>query len=160
VSRGSRERGAATVLATAFLGLLLLVGTALGVVVAMVAAHRQAQAAADLAALAAAGALQRGHDACGAAAHVAAANGTSLQDCLVDGTAVTVSVVATGPRFLGQTGDLDARARAGPGGAQGVASSSVLRSASALSSLADSSLSSLRSRRALSSRRVPYLRME
>jgi len=115
VSRRSPERGAVTVLATAFLGLLLLVGTALGVVVAMVAAHRQAQAAADLAALAAAGALRRGDDGCGAAARVASANGTSLQDCLVDGTAVTVSVVAAGPRFLGQTADLDARARAGPG---------------------------------------------
>lgn len=111
----SGEHGAATVLATAFLGLLLLVGSALGVVAAMVAAHRQAQSAADLAALAAAGALRRGGDACEAAGRVAPANGASLEACLVDGADVTVTVRVTGPRFLGQAGDLDARARAGPG---------------------------------------------
>ena len=117
MTRKAGERGAATVLATAFLGLLLLVGAALGVVVAMVATHRQAQAAADLAALAAAGALRRGNDACGAADRVALANGTSLEVCRVEGTDVSVTVVAAGPRFLGQTGDLHARARAGPGSA-------------------------------------------
>ena len=54
------ERGAATVLTIAFAGLLLLLGAALGVVQAMVVAHRTAQSAADLAALAGAEAELRG----------------------------------------------------------------------------------------------------
>ena len=72
--RGS-ERGAATVLAVALSGVLLLLGSALAVMAAMVADHRRAQASADLAALGGATALARGHDACAAAARVAQANG-------------------------------------------------------------------------------------
>ena len=51
------ERGSASPLVVACVGVLLLLGAALGVVAAMVRAHRDAQAAADLAALAAAQAL-------------------------------------------------------------------------------------------------------
>ena len=50
-------RGSATPFAIACLGLLVLLAAALGVTAAMVRAHRQAQAAADLAALAAARAV-------------------------------------------------------------------------------------------------------
>lgn len=113
--RGARaERGAATVLAVAVLGLLLVVAAALAVVGAMVTAHRQAQSAADLAALAGARALADGADACRAAAQLAAANGARLTACSVIDRDVSTSVVVTGPRWLGQAGDLDARARAGP----------------------------------------------
>lgn len=108
------ERGAATVLTVACLGVLLLIGSALGVVAAMVTAHRQAQAAADLAALAAATALADGRDGCASGATVAAANGGTQTACTIDGWEVTVEVLVTGPRWLGQTGDLSARARAGP----------------------------------------------
>ncbi|MDZ5622563.1 Rv3654c family TadE-like protein [Nocardioides sp. HM23] len=108
------ERGAATVLVTACLGLLLLVGCALAVVAAMIAAHRSAQAAADLAALAGAVAARDGDDPCAAAGSVAAANGARLTRCTTAGTEVTVEVVAPGPRWLGQTHDLAATARAGP----------------------------------------------
>lgn len=108
------DRGAATVLAVAVLGLLLLVGAALAVVGAMVAAHRQAQAAVDLAALAGARTLADGGDACGAAAAVAAANAAELTGCVVVDRDVRTTVVVTGPRWLGQTGDLRAEARAGP----------------------------------------------
>lgn len=108
------DRGAATVLVVAFLGLLLLLGAALGVVGAMVRAHRTAQSAADLAALAAAAALADGHDACAAAAEVAAANDTRVLTCTPLGVDVRLTVEAAGPRWLGQAADLTAEARAGP----------------------------------------------
>ena len=108
------ERGAATVLAVAFLGVLLLVGAALGVVGAMVNAQRVAQSAADLAALAAADAIGDGTSPCDAAAELATANGARLTACLVDGRTVRVEVVVDGPHWLGQSHDLVAEARAGP----------------------------------------------
>ena len=108
------ERGAATVLVVAFLGLLLFVGAALGVVGAMVKAHRVAQSAADLAALAGASALADGKDACAAAARVATANGSTVTGCAPDELEVRVTVEVDGPRWLGQTADLVAEARAGP----------------------------------------------
>jgi len=108
------ERGAATVLVLTFLGLLLFVGAALGVVGALVRAHRAAQSAADLAALAGATALARGEDPCAAAASVAAANGAALAACAPDGRDVRVTAEVGGPRWLGQTADLTAEARAGP----------------------------------------------
>ena len=99
----------------ACLGLLLLVGAALGVVAALVLAHRQAQAAADLAALAVATAASRGADPCAAGAVIAEANGARLTSCALAGRAGTVRVVVAGPRWLGQRADLEAEARAGPG---------------------------------------------
>jgi secretion/DNA translocation related TadE-like protein len=103
------------VLVVACLALLLLVGAALGVVTAMVRAHRMAQSAADLAALAGAAALQRGEAPCAAAAGVAVANEAALTSCRPDGEEVTVTTLVTGPKWLGQAGDLTAEARAGPG---------------------------------------------
>ena len=110
------ERGAVTVFAVACLAVLLLVGSALGVVAAMVRAHRAAQSAADLGALAAASALARGRDPCGPAAAIAEANGAELLSCEIHGQDALVTVEVAGPRWLGQTGDLSAQARAGPGG--------------------------------------------
>lgn len=107
------DRGSATPFAVACLGLLVLLAGALGVVTAMVHAHRQAQAAADLAALAAAGAVGRG-DPCGAGGDTAAANGARLTSCAVSGREVRVGVEVAGPRWLGQRADLTAEARAGP----------------------------------------------
>lgn len=108
------ERGSASLFAVSCLAALLLLGAALGVVAAIVHAHRVAQSAADLAALAAAGAVGDG-DPCSAGADLAAANGAHLESCVVHGREVTVRVTVTGPRWLGQTGDLSAEARAGPG---------------------------------------------
>lgn len=108
------ERGAASLLVVSCVALLLLIGGALGVVTAMVRAHRTAQSAADLAALAGASALQRGQPACSAVGSVAARNGASLDACTVDGADVRVSVTVPGPHWLGQTADLTAEARAGP----------------------------------------------
>ncbi|MCD4532714.1 pilus assembly protein TadG-related protein [Nocardioides sp. cx-169] len=113
------ERGAATVFAVSCLALLLLLGAALGVVTALVAAHRAAQGAADLAALAGAETLGRGRDPCAAAAATAASNGgalaaCALAACAVDGRDVVVEVRVEGPHWLGQSADPVARARAGP----------------------------------------------
>ncbi len=109
------ERGAATVTVLAFVSVLLLLGGALGVVAAMVQAHRTAQAAADLAALAGAGAQARGRDPCATGGAVASANGARLVSCELDGADVRVLVEVSGPRWLGQVSDLAASARAGPG---------------------------------------------
>jgi secretion/DNA translocation related TadE-like protein len=108
------DRGSVSLFVVACVGLLLLVGAALGVVAALVRAHRQAQAAADLAALAVASAASRGADPCAAGAAIAEANGGRLASCVVAGRTGTVRVVVTGPRWLGQLADLEAGARAGP----------------------------------------------
>ncbi|CAB4725591.1 MAG: hypothetical protein F2667_11915 [Actinobacteria bacterium] len=111
------EQGAATVLAVACLAVLLLLGVALGEVAALVRAHRQAQSAADLAALAGAGAgaAGAGSDACDAAARIARANHARLVGCALSGADVTVTAEVSGPHWLGRAVDLDASARAGPG---------------------------------------------
>ncbi|MEV5000709.1 hypothetical protein MRBLML1_001264 [Nocardioides sp. LML1-1-1.1] len=103
-------------LVVAMTGLLLLVGSAGGVVGAIVVAHRTAQAAADLAALAGAAAAVEpaGRDPCRAAGEIAAANGAALVRCSVDDDDVRVEVSVPGPRWLGQDQDLSAEARAGP----------------------------------------------
>ena len=94
--------------------MLVLVGAALGVVGAMVNAHRVAQSAADLAALAGAEAVGDGRSPCAAASRIADANGADVTACVVDGRDVAVEVTVTGPRWLGQEHDLVAEARAGP----------------------------------------------
>ncbi|KAA1420308.1 flp pilus-assembly TadE/G-like family protein [Nocardioides humilatus] len=116
------ERGAASLLVTACVGLLLLVGSALAVVGAMVAAHRSAQAAADLAALSGAAAMGSGGDACATAGAVAQDNRARLVGCEVDNRVVTVEVEVSGPRWLGQDHDFTAEARAGPTGASAASS--------------------------------------
>ena len=108
------ERGGATVFAVACLAVMVLVGAALGVVAAMVGAHRTAQSAADLAALSGAAELGRGRDPCAAAAAVAAANAAAVTDCTVQDRDVVVEVEVVGPHWLGQVADLGAAARAGP----------------------------------------------
>ena len=104
-----------TLFVVACVGLLLLVGAALGVVAALVRAHRQAQAAADLAALAVASAVARGANPCASGATIAEANGGRLASCVLVGRRGTVRVVVPGPHWLGQRTDLEAEARAGPG---------------------------------------------
>lgn len=108
------ERGSATLFAVSCLAVLLLLGAALGVVAAMVRAHRVAESAADLAALAAASAIGGGRDPCAAAVATATANGARVTACTVEGRDVTLRVLVAGPRWLGQSADLEAEARAGP----------------------------------------------
>ena len=96
--RRRRERGASTVVVVSLAGLLLWLGAALGVVAAMVTAHRTAQAAADLAALAGAARLADGGDACAEAGAVAAANGASLTSCAIDDRDVRASASRSAAR--------------------------------------------------------------
>lgn len=107
------ERGAGTVLGIAMMGLLVSVTLAVGCGVAVVATHRAAQAAADLAALAAAGALQEGGDPCASAADIATDNRSTLRGCRIDGWSVSVVVVSEVRLPVGRV-ELPARARAGP----------------------------------------------
>lgn len=101
------------VVGVALAGLLVVVAVLAAGLVAVVDAHRQAQAAADLAALAGAGAAQDGRPACAEAASVARRNGAAEVDCTTDGSAVTV-VVGHALRLGGLHATLRARARAGP----------------------------------------------
>lgn len=82
---------------------------------AVLASHR-ARAAADLAALAAAGVLMRGgatSTACAAAAQVAAVNHARMQLCITSATDVRLTVVV--PAGVRGVGVATARSRAGPG---------------------------------------------
>jgi secretion/DNA translocation related TadE-like protein len=108
------ERGAATLLVLTMAGLLVLLGAAFSVVVALVVAHRAAQSAADLAALAGARGVAEGRDGCAAAAEVATANRSRLAGCVVAGRDIAVRVEVTGPHWLGEVADLAATSRAGP----------------------------------------------
>lgn len=109
------ERGAATVLVVALAGMLLMVGLAVTGVTAVVVAHRGAQSAADLAALAGSQAEVTGADACAAAQAIAQRNGARLIDCVLQGSDVVVRVGRTVRPGFGLSFDLAASARAGPG---------------------------------------------
>ena len=100
MSRRRDESGSATLLVLAMAGVLMFLGAALAVVTAMVAAHRSAQAAADLAALAGARGVAEGRDGCASAAEVAAANRARLTHCPVTGPVVD----RHGSRWRGRTG--------------------------------------------------------
>jgi len=111
------QRGAATVLVMPFVGVLALVTVVLAFQGGVLVAQRRVQAAADLAALAGAAALQRGEDGCAAASAVAGRNGARLSGCEVSGTAgrdVVVTVERDGPAVLGRSVTVEASARAGP----------------------------------------------
>lgn len=109
------ERGSATAWAVPFLGVLALLTVLLAGVGAALVTVRQAQAAADLAALAGATAHAAGGVACDEVVRVAGRNGTQVDDCSVlpgGDVRVVVSAAVHGPwpeplRVRG-------RARAGP----------------------------------------------
>jgi secretion/DNA translocation related TadE-like protein len=109
------ERGAATVLGSFAILALLAVVLMLVHVGSVVGARHSAQSAADLAALAAAGALERGNgSACAAADRIAARMRARVRECEVAQWDVVVAVSV--PVALGAFGRREARAvaRAGP----------------------------------------------
>lgn len=111
------DRGAATVLLVPFLGILVLATLLLAFQGGALVTQHRAQAAADLAALAGAVALQRGDDGCAAAGESAARNDARLARCDVTGTSgreVLVTVSRDGPELLGRSVIVEASARAGP----------------------------------------------
>lgn len=114
--RGARiagEEGAATVLVVAMAGVLMFVMVGLSAAGGLVTAQRRAQSAADLAALAAAAALDA--DACAEALGAATANAARLDGCAVDASTVRVTVSVAGPTLPGRRVRVSAEARAGPG---------------------------------------------
>ena len=114
-SAGRRgQHGSASLLVVTLSGVVLLVGLAAAFVTATAAAHRRAQSAADLAALAGAVALQRGEDACSGAADVARGNDAELLACEVLDEDVRVTVRVPSPELAGHTWEVQGRARAGP----------------------------------------------
>jgi secretion/DNA translocation related TadE-like protein len=107
-------RGSATVLVLAMLGVVLTVAAGIAVFGAAVVDQRRVEAAADLGALAGAGALQRGEPACAAAATVVERNGARLTGCVPVGQDVTVRVARPARRFLGLSWAVTSVGRAGP----------------------------------------------
>jgi secretion/DNA translocation related TadE-like protein len=107
------ERGVAVVMVLGLAMVLVTVAVVSVGTVAIVLAHRRAQVAADLAVLAGAAALQRGADACGAVAGIAARHDARVTSCVVEGRAVTAVTAVDLPAVLGGQA-LPARARAGP----------------------------------------------
>ena len=110
------DEGGATVLAALAMSALIVVVVMVIHVGSAVGARHQAQSAADLAALAGAGSLDRGMgDACETARGLAGRMGTVLRECTIADWDVIVTVGQ--PVFLGRFGmsDAIASARAGPG---------------------------------------------
>lgn len=106
------ERGVGVVLALGLVAVLVLVGVVGIGVVGLVATHRQAQAAADLAALAGAEASRSGRVPCEEATRIATANRADLRVCgVADGVVEVVVVIEV--RLAGSR-TVSARARAGP----------------------------------------------
>lgn len=107
------ERGAATIYAVMLIAVLTVSALALTVLASVFALRRQMESAADLTALAAAQAHQRGRDPCAAAAEIAVRNSAELTSCAVVGDDVRVTVSRRGDGLLGGVA-VPARARAGP----------------------------------------------
>lgn len=107
----------ATLTAVAMIAVLMAVTVGVLCVGSAVVARHRAQAAADLAAVAAAGGLVSGAEAaCARAATVAQAMQTSMADCVVDGLDVVVTVEAAVPMGRLEIGPARAVARGGPAG--------------------------------------------
>jgi secretion/DNA translocation related TadE-like protein len=113
-ARAQGEGGLATVWAIAWIFVCLTIGWVGVVAAAVVAAQHRLDAAADLSVLAAAAELQRGRDACGAAADIARENGVDIAGCRVDHDDVIVTVARTVSLPFGVDGALTSTARAGP----------------------------------------------
>lgn len=106
------ERGSAVPVVVACVGVVMAVGVATAGCASLFIAHRHAASAADLAALAGAGAGAVGVDPCGAAAQVAAANNARVRTCVVGPAAVSVTVEVDGASFAGRIPVLAAQANA------------------------------------------------
>jgi secretion/DNA translocation related TadE-like protein len=102
------------VLALGLVGVLAFATVLVAALGGVVADQRRVASAADLAALAGAGALQEAADPCAAARSTAARNGARLGSCAVDGEVVTVRVLREAGPVLGRTLEVSSRARAGP----------------------------------------------
>ncbi|MFF2620696.1 Rv3654c family TadE-like protein [Oerskovia jenensis] len=115
----SRDRGSGTVLALGLIAVVLVLGLALAALASAQGARGRAQAAADLAALAAATALQGGGEACRTAQETAERNGAVVVACDEQGDGVVrVDVTREATGWVGLLGTARAAARAGPASAR------------------------------------------
>jgi secretion/DNA translocation related TadE-like protein len=110
----SGEDGLAAPAVVVLAGLVLVAATLCGVLGRLLVEHRHAGAAADLAALAGAVALQHGRPGCPAAERVAAANGARLESCRVVADRIRVAASRTAPLPGGREATVSATAHAGP----------------------------------------------
>lgn len=120
-SRRRGERGVGTTLALCMAGVLITVAWIVAGAIGMAATQHRAAAAADLSALAGAGAWQDGRAPCDAAAAVARANDARLVSCEQADGVVQVEVAADSAPVLGRRWTTVRTARAGPSGALSVA---------------------------------------
>lgn len=109
------EHGAATAYAVGLVAVLVVASVLLTLVASVFVGRREAEKAADLAALAGARAHQIGEDGCAVARERAEANGAELTSCVLDGADVLVEVEVRGSRLLEDLA-VPGRARAGPTG--------------------------------------------
>ena len=112
--RGRDDHGQATVWAIGWIAVLVSLTWVTLLLEAGVARQHRLDGAADLTAVSAAGAQERGLDACRTASRLAKANHVTLSDCTVDGFDVIVSVVDDLALPGGISVDLTSQARAGP----------------------------------------------
>jgi secretion/DNA translocation related TadE-like protein len=111
----SRPERGTVALAVTVVGVLAFVAVLVAAVGGAVADQRRVESAADLAALAAAGALQAGADPCAEARGTARRNGATVVSCRVTGGDQVVLRAERRTRpVLGRSLALTARARAGP----------------------------------------------
>lgn len=108
------ERGAATVLGVAVVGVLATVMALVAALAGAVADQRRVESAADLGALAGASAAQQGGSACSSARDVVNRNGASLTSCVVTGEVVEVTARRRTQPLLGRRFQAASTARAGP----------------------------------------------
>lgn len=95
---GADDHGSGSILAAIWMAVLVTVAGAVAMLASLLNVRVQVAAAADLAALAAAGAtLSEPATACRRAGEVAAANGASLGTCRIDGTQAWVVAEAPAP---------------------------------------------------------------
>ena len=108
------QRGSATVLGIAMIGLLVTAALVGATCTGLLVGQRRAAAGADLAALAGASALQAGRDGCAGASELANTNHVRLARCESSRDVVTVQVVTDVASVFGWTWSVGSQARAGP----------------------------------------------
>jgi secretion/DNA translocation related TadE-like protein len=114
--RRSRDSGSATILMLGIAAVVLAAGCATAMLAAAISARHSAQAAADLAALAAATHIGIDDGGCAAAERIASRNGAQLDGCVIqiaaDGRSGIVEVTVSRPAGTGPLAGLRATARA------------------------------------------------
>jgi secretion/DNA translocation related TadE-like protein len=115
VSGSRRDAGSATLWVVTAMAVVLGVAAASGSVGVVTVERHRADAAADAAALAAAGHVVAGPgSACAAAAAIARTDGAALTRCGLDGADAQVEVAVSLPGILRRFGRAVGHARAGP----------------------------------------------